>query len=177
MNKVKTFSQAVLFVLLCYPLIGLTLSTDRNQPIDIQADKLDINDKQHISIYQGHVVMRQGSLHIQADKITFHFNPQNDLQRLEIEGSPATLKQLNNKNEPVSGTAKKIIYTDDLLLLKLNGNARFMSNSDTIESEWITINTQTEALKAGGEKGDSRVRMLIQPKSTQSSDKNNDRAE
>ena len=66
MNKVKTFSQAVLCVLLCYPLVGLTLSTDRNQPIDIQADKLDINDKQHISIYQGHVVMRQGSLHIRV---------------------------------------------------------------------------------------------------------------
>ena len=167
------FIHALLFMLLSYPVIGLTLSTDRNQPIDIQADKLDIDDKKHISIYQGNVEMHQGSLHIKADKITFHFNQQNDLQRLEIEGSPAILKQLNNKNQPVSGTAKHIIYTDDLLLLKLNGNARFNSNSDTIESEWITINTKTEALEAGSLKGENRVRMLIQPKKNQGSDKNN----
>ena len=167
MNRVKKFNHALLFALLCTPLTGLALSSDRSKPIDIQADKLNINDNQHISIYQGNVVMRQGSLHIQADKITFRFNQKNDLQRLEIEGSPATLKQLNNKNEPVSGTAQKITYTDNQLLLELTGNAQFNSNSDTIESEWITINTETEALKAGSPEGDSRVRMLIQPKNTQ----------
>lgn len=152
-------------MLQCFPLAGLALSTDREQPIDIKADQLDIDDKKHISIYQGHVEMRQGSLHIKADKIVFHFNPQNELQRLEVQGAPATLEQLNNKNEKLSGSAKNITYSDDLLLLKLQGKALFKTDSDTIESEWITVNTQTEALKAGGINASDRVRMIIKPNS------------
>lgn len=171
MNRVKTSIRALLLSLLSFPLTGLALSTDRDQPIDIQADKLIIDDSQHISIYQGNVDMRQGSLHIQADKIVFHFTAQNKLQRMEIEGSPATLNQLNDRNEAVSGAAKKIIYTDDLLLLKLHGDARFQNNADTIESEWITINTNTDALEAGSMQGESRVRMLIQPKNPHNTDK------
>ena len=164
MVRVNRFSLVLLLSLFCHTQTGLALSTDREQPINIHADKLDIDDIKNISTYQGNVEMQQGSLHIKADTIVFHFSEQNDLQRLEIAGSPATLNQLNDKNEPVSGTARHIIYTDNLLLLKLNGAARFQNNADTIESEWITINTQTEALKAGSIKGENRVHMLIQPK-------------
>lgn len=156
----------VIIALLGAPLSSWSLSSDRDQPINIEADRLDIDDSQHISIYQGNVDMRQGSLHIRADKIIFHFNAENDLQRLEIEGSPATLDQLNDNNEEISGSAKNIIYTDNQLLLKLSGDAKFRSVLDTIEGEWIDINTGTDALKAGSKKGESRVRMLIQPKNS-----------
>jgi len=149
---------------LMYPLTAFALSTDRTQPIDIQADKLDIDEAQHISIYQGNVEMHQGSLHIVADKIVFYFDNDNNLQRLEIEGKPATLKQLNDRNQKVSGSARKIIYTDNQLLLNLEGDALFNSDRDTIEGDWISVNTDTEALKAGSKKGENRVRMLIQPK-------------
>lgn len=164
MSRVNRALTAAFITLLTYPLLGKALSTDRNQPIDIEADKLDIDDARHISIYQGNVEMRQGSLHIRADKIIFHFTPQNDMERLEIEGSPAILNQLDDSNLPISGSAYKIIYTDNQLLLNLEGDARFRSNRDTIEGEWITVNTDTSALKAGSKKGENRVRMLIQPK-------------
>ena len=168
-TKMKDF--LLLFMLLILPLSGFALSSDKNQHINIEADKLDIDDSQHISIYQGNVKMIQGSLHIEADKIIFHFTANNDLQKLEIEGSPATLKQLNDNNEPVSGRARNIIYTENQLLLKLMGDARFQSEADTIDGEWITINTNTDALKAGSKKGENRVRMIIQPKNTPTSDK------
>ena len=171
MSHTKMKGLLLLFMLLCLPLTGFALSTDKNQPINIEADKLDIDDSQHISIYQGNVKMKQGSLHIEADKIIFHFTDNNDLQKLEIEGSPATLTQLNDKNEPVSGRARNIIYTENQLLLKLMGDARFQSEADTIDGEWITINTNTDALKAGSKKGENRVRMIIQPKNVPTSDK------
>ncbi len=166
MNRVSRFSLALLIILLSYSQTGLTLSTDRDQPINVQADQLDIDDNLHISTYQGNVEMHQGSLYIKADTIVFQFDDKNDLLHLEIKGSPATLNQLNDKNEVVSGSAKHIIYTDKLLLLKLNGDAQLKTNGDSIESEWITLNTQTDALKAGNTKGDNRVRMLIQPKNS-----------
>jgi len=164
MKQANRLFLSLYISVLMYPLTAFALSTDRTQPIDIQADKLDIDEAQHISIYQGNVEMHQGSLHIVADKIVFYFDNDNNLQRLEIEGKPATLKQLNDRNQKVSGSARKIIYTDNQLLLNLEGDALFNSDRDTIEGDWISVNTDTEALKAGSKKGENRVRMLIQPK-------------
>jgi len=163
MSNFKLKFALLLFTLLTHPISGYTLSTDRSQPINIEADNLEIDDSRHVSTYQGNVKMQQGSLHIQADKIVFYFTDKNEIQRLEVEGSPATLNMLNDKNEPISGKARKIIYTENQLLLKLMGDAHFQSNSDSIDGEWININTSTEALQAGSTKGENRVRMIIQP--------------
>ncbi len=143
--------------------LASALSSDRNQPIDIVADSLQIDDSKHLSIYQGNVDMRQGSLHIKADRIELHFDENNDLLRLHITGAPATLKQLSDNNEPVSGSAREIVYSDNQLKLKLTGDARFVSNKDSIDSEWIIINTDTDAINAGSIEGKNRVRMQIQP--------------
>jgi lipopolysaccharide export system protein LptA len=166
MKTVKLLCALLLPALMLVPLPASALSSDRNQPIDIIADKLQIDDAKHVSIYQGNVDMRQGSLHIKADRVELYFNAQNELLRLEIEGEPATLKQTSDAGEPVSGSAKHIIYSDNQLQLKLSGDARFISNKDSIDSEWITINTDTDAINAGSIKGKNRVRMLIQPKNS-----------
>ncbi len=163
MKTVKSYLSLFLLAWLAMPLSASALSSDRNQAIDISADKLDIDDSNHISIYQGNVVMVQGSLHIKADKITLRFNAHNELQRLEIEGRPATLQQTTDQQQQVRGSARKIIYSDHLLTLKLNGDAHFVTDQNSIDGEWITVNTDTDAINAGSTAGKNRVRMLIQP--------------
>ena len=140
------------------------LSSDRSQTIKILADELEIDETRHISIYQGNVDMRQGSLHIVADRIVFHFTEQNDIEWLEITGTPATLNQLNNNNEPVTGTALNINYFESKSIIELLGDAEFKSSLDTINSNKIKVNTETDALQAGGKKPNERVEMLIYPK-------------
>lgn len=155
-------------IFLCFlPIISMALSTDSDQPINIEADNLEIDDTRHISIYQGNVDMKQGSLHIQADRIIFHFNETNDLQRLEINGTPATFNQLNERQQAVTGSALQMNYYEKKSLMELQGMARFQNDRDTIESEYITINTATDALQAGDQQGKGRVRMLIQPNGPQ----------
>lgn len=161
MNPAK---YSVIILLWLMPVITQALPDDRDQPIHIEADNLEIDDNRHISVYQGDVSMQQGSLDIKADKIIFHFDADNNLKMLEISGNPATFNQLNAKQQPVSGSAQNMKYYEDQSLMELNGNARFKSDQDTIESESISINTQTEAMQAGDTDGKSRVRMLIQPR-------------
>lgn len=164
-------ARSFLFVLtlLLLPVNVMARSNDRNQPIDIEADSLQIDDTKRVSIYQGNVKMRQGSLQIQADRIELHFNAQNELLTLDIKGQPATLRQITDNDEPVSGQARHIVYSDHQLKLKLTGEARFVSKRDSIDSEWITINTDTDAINAGSIKGKNRVRMLVQPKNNTAS--------
>jgi lipopolysaccharide export system protein LptA len=152
-----------LLVIYLFSVSALAVTGDREQPIKIEADKLEIDENRHISIYQGNVDMHQGSLHIQADKITLHFDPQNNLEWLEINGNPARFDQLNDQQQPINGSAINIHYFDQQSVIKLMGKARFQNNKDIIESEIITVNTETNALQAGDTNGKERVRMLIQP--------------
>ncbi|MDJ0881740.1 MAG: lipopolysaccharide transport periplasmic protein LptA [Gammaproteobacteria bacterium] len=160
----KWLTSVSILSLLFIPCSLVALTGDRDQPINIEADKLEIDENRQISIYQGNVRMQQGSLSIQADKIILHFDAQNDLEWLEINGNPAQFNQLNDERKPVSGTAQSMHYYDRESLLKLMGRARFKSDKDSIESENITVNTATNALQAGDQDGSERVRMLIQPK-------------
>jgi lipopolysaccharide export system protein LptA len=162
MNPVKLL--VVLFCLI--PISAAALTSDKEQPIQIEADRLDIDEARHISHYQGNVEMTQGSLNFSADSIIFHFDENNDLQWLQLEGQPAQFKQLNDDQTAVTGSALRMNYYQTKSLLELRGQARFQSVQDTIESESITINTNTDALQAGGEQGKGRVRMLIQPKNS-----------
>lgn len=164
MRRVKLV-QLILAIIV--PVTAQALSTDRNQLITIEADHLDIDDSRHISTYQGNVEMRQGSLHIRADKIVFLLNKNNDLQQLDITGSPALFNQLNDRQELIKGFADNMIYYENDSLLKLRGNAKIQTAQDTIVSDQITINTETNALQAGKAKGNDRVRMIIQPKNQQ----------
>lgn len=155
-----------LIVVMILPIAAQALSTDRNQLITIEADHLDIDDMNHISTYQGNVEMRQGSLHIRADKIIFRFNQNNDLQQMDISGLPALFNQLNNQQELIKGSADQMIYLQNDSLLKLRSHAKIQSIEDTIESDQITINTETNALQAGEANSTDRVRMVIQPHTT-----------
>ena len=140
------------------------LSTDRDQPINIEADKLDIDESQHISTYQGNVAMQQGTLRINADQIILHFDTKNELQKLEVNGSPARFTQINDQQQTISGSALQIIYHQADSLMNMYGEAQVISDQDQIESETIQVNTATNALQAGDSDGTGRVRMLIRPK-------------
>ena len=150
------------------------LASDREQPIHIESDQLEIDESKRQSLYQGHVEMRQGSLRIQAERIRFVFDADNNLQRLEIEGEPARLQQTDDQGRPLKGEARRILYFNNEARLELVGNARLDNAGDRIESERIRFNIETNALEAGQPDSDTekketgRVRMVIQPRSTAS---------
>ena len=152
----------LVFLVLPSPL--LALSTDRNQPIEVEADSLEVRDAENISIYSGNVRLNQGSLVLRSERLVIHFNDQNELILMELTGSPATFRQLNNEQQEMTGQADRLEYREAESTLFLLGNARLSHRGDTIESNTIRINTDDESIQAGGSNSDDRVKMLIQPK-------------
>ena len=165
MNPVNPRILAVILLLVGgWPVVAAALSSDKEQPINIEADKLDIDEARQISIYQGNVELQQGSLNIQSDRIVIHFNANNEILHLEINGSPARFRQLNDEGETIKGNASFMKYIDRESMLELEGDALLLIAEDRIESDQIIVNTDTNALQAGN--GSDRVRMLIQPGET-----------
>ena len=106
----------------------------------------------------------QGSLEINADRVVIHFNEANELTLMEMTGTPATLRQLDDNQQEMWGEAKQIDYTQSKSLLELRNSARLRQAGDIIESDLIRINTENSSLQAGSMESDQRVKMLIQPK-------------
>ena len=161
MKKLQVNAVFVISVLFSSTL--LALSSDREQPIEMEADQLEVNDKTRISRYSGNVTMTQGSIRFEGDSIEVKFDPAQNLQSLEINGAPARFRQLTDQQQLIDASALKFNYFANTAVLELRGNAVLKSGTDTIESEFITINTDTNEVTAGDQKTDSRVRMVIQP--------------
>ena len=154
---------AVLLLLLL-PCQLWALASDRDQPIEVEADELEVREQEGISIYQGNVKLVQGSLEINADRVVIHFNDANELTLMEMTGAPATLRQLDDNQQEMRGEAMQIDYSQTDSLLELRDSARLSQAGDVIESDIIRINTESNSLQAGSTKSDQRVKMLIQPK-------------
>ncbi|MDL2424869.1 lipopolysaccharide transport periplasmic protein LptA, partial [Pseudomonas sp. BAgro211] len=46
------------------------LPTDREQPIRVQADSAELDDKQGVAVYRGDVVVTQGSMKLTGNTVT-----------------------------------------------------------------------------------------------------------
>lgn len=157
-------TKLLTLVFLVLPSTLLALSTDRNQPIEVEADSLEIRDTENMSIYSGNVRLNQGSMALRSERLVIYFNDQNELTLMELTGSPATFRQLNNQQQEMIGQADRLEYRELESTLILLGNARLSHKGDTIESNRISINTDTESIQAGSSDADDRVKMLIQPR-------------
>jgi len=160
---VKTVS-ILLFLFLLLPLRLAALDSDGDQPIEVEADRLEVREQENISIYEGKVKLVQGSLVINSDRLVIHFNEANELTLMEMTGTPAKFRQLDNQQREMQGQAKQIDYTESKSLLELRGSARFNQAGDSIEGDLIRVNTENNNIEASSAQSDKRVKMLIKPK-------------
>jgi len=140
------------------------LSTDKDEPIEIAADSATIDDLKGIAIYQGNVVITQGTIQINAEKVTLTYTQKQDLKKVEILGNPAQFKQRPDKSEEdVNAKAQRMEYRADENMLYLTEDAKLWQGKDSFVGEQITYDTVRGVIKA--KKGKSgRVKVTIQPR-------------
>lgn len=163
MTRFGSTPLAVLLALLLAPPLAAR-DSDSEQPIEVEADSLELREQENISIYEGNVSLKQGSLEISSDRLVIRFNEAGDLLLMEMTGNPARLRQLDNDNREMRGRARRINYRKAEALLELLDEARFVHAGDSIEGSLIRINTEDNSIQAGSSKTDERVKMLIKPR-------------
>jgi lipopolysaccharide export system protein LptA len=152
------------------PLQSIALDSDREQAIEVEADRLEVREQENISIYEGNVKLVQGSLNISSDRLVIHFNDANELTLMEMTGQPARFRQLDNERQEMLGEAQQIDYTESESLLLLRRSAYLKHAGDEIRSDLIRFNTDTNGIEAGGTQSDERVKMVIKPPQKQTPD-------
>ena len=153
------------------PVPAWGLSSDRNQPIQIEADRATLDEDEGISTYEGNVLLQQGTLTLRGNRMTVHITD-NQVEKVVLEGKPASYSQ-RLEGEPIKQQAEagRIVYQAGAQRMILQQAARiWQEETEEFSSDRIVINLKDNTLNAGGDGPDSRVRIILQPRVWQADD-------
>ena len=103
---------------------ALALPEDRQEPIRITADKAVRDEKNGFTVYQGNVMMQQGTLRIDATKVTV-FHSDKEADRIKAEGSPAHMREQPQADKGLMHARAEVIEyfkAEERVLLKRNAS-------------------------------------------------------
>ncbi len=182
MNLPRTDRALLLAALLLAAPWAMALNSDREQPIQIEADSAEADDAKRITIYKGDVVITQGTLRITGDHVTIHYDESGDFTNMITLGNPARFRQLPDGKEDLEANyqrarASRMEYYKQEDTIVLLGNAVYGQGGDQVAADRIDYDSKNSRMKARtmtagkakggeGESGTSsgRVRITIQPK-------------
>ncbi|MGA7799796.1 MAG: lipopolysaccharide transport periplasmic protein LptA [Gammaproteobacteria bacterium] len=160
-------AAAVLGALLAGPLVtpAWGLSSDRQQPIHLAADRADVNRKTGISVYTGDVQVTRGSMHMTGDKMTVYTDSNEQVEKIVAVGKPATYRQLpDNKKQDIKGRAQQIEYFADQDQVVLVDQAKVWQGGNVFQSNRIVYQIKNDVVNAGAQNGKDRVHITIPPR-------------
>lgn len=146
---------------------AFALESDRNQPIQIEADQGSLDQKNQNTTFSGNVIVKQGSMYIQAGTVAVS-KDKSGQQHMNARGNPVKFGQQLEKNGKVDGQANQVEYSSATGVVVLTGNAKITRDGDMASGNVITYNTRTEVYTVSGNKNATsktgrRVNVVIQP--------------
>jgi len=159
------------FLLLPFSTAGWSLSTDKNKPMTIEADSVEIDDKKGITVYRGNIDVKQGTLHVTGDTLVIE-RVKGKVKTVTVVGKPARYAQRpDDKKTDVVATARKLQIYPKRDLVRLERNAKITQEGDVFTGNVIEYDNKNDVIKAKGSisKTDTggassgRIRMTIQP--------------
>lgn len=131
---------------------------DRDKPLKIEADKLDYDDLQQLSIFLGKVSLTKGSIDMRGDRLEVRQDPDGYQYGLltPAPGARSTYKQKRDiQNESVEGIAQRIEYNgrEDKIILTGNAELRRYRNgavSDEMSGQRIVYENLTDRFSIDG---------------------------
>lgn len=139
------------------------LKEDEEQPLYLEADSAELDDKRSLSVYTGNVFFRQGSLEIRADQVTVHHFPDRRPERIIAVGQPAKYRQeVEGEEEEVRGEALRMEYETASDEITFIDEAVLIQGEDTFRSDRIVYDRAAAVVKAGAlVEGRERVKIFI----------------
>lgn len=145
---------------------------DRDKPVNLEADRVDMDDAKKEAIFEGNVSMTQGTLLIKADKIIVKQDADGFQYGIAF-GKPAYFRQKREGfDEFIEGYGERLEYDGKVDKMQMFTNARIQRGGDEVRGDYIAYNAVTEFFQVigGGKSATSasnpqgRVRAVIQPK-------------
>ncbi|MDR0440425.1 MAG: lipopolysaccharide transport periplasmic protein LptA [Candidatus Accumulibacter sp.] len=174
MKPIRFFATATTALLLSFPVHAE--KSDREKPINVEADRVSLDDIKKVQIFQGNVVMTQGTTQLRADKLVVTQDA-DGFQVGEATGGTNGLahfrQKLDGKDEYIEGEAERIAHNTRREKTEFFRRAWVKSGQDEVRGHYISYEAPTEKYVVTSASGNSRsasgesqarVRAIIQPR-------------
>lgn len=159
LNKILAFCLLTIISGQLFALPG-----DREKPINIESNQAERDEKAGTTVYEGNVVIKQGTILIQAEKVTV-FSTAEGVSKIICKGKPAHYQQLPKIDGGlVLASGNTIEYRPAHDQIQLTENASLEQDGTIITGERIDYDVTSEVLKAKSDNsGKTRIQMVIPP--------------
>jgi len=161
--KSRNKNSLLLLALVCLPNTVYALASDREQPIFIQAEQVEIDKLKGFSRYQGNVKFVQGSLVIRGGVVLL-YQKDGNIDKVIIRGRPASFQQLPDKGEAtIVSRANKMEYIAKQSRLFLFDSAKVSQGNNSFSGEKIEYDIVKGTVVANkGSSGNDRIHAIIE---------------
>ena len=145
------------------------LESDASAPIEVVADRLELDNQAGTAVYIGDVEMQQGSMKLTADRVEIERNDQGEVSLVTAtgEGERAYLEQKPAPDDPiVKGWGRTVVYHAGQRRVELIDQAELHQGGDTFQGAYVEYFLDRRQVQARSETGGGqreRVRMTLTP--------------
>ncbi|UOM35654.1 LptA/OstA family protein [Acuticoccus sp. I52.16.1] len=150
---------------------------DQDTPIEIEADALEVQDKQSTAVFTGNVTVRQGNAALQTSRLTVVYSqsalpsPDAATSAASTGKAPSTPGQQRISRLEASGevllesdgqtaTGNDGVIDFDSNTLSLNGNVTLTQGQNVVTGDTLTVDLNTGIARV---QSTGRVRVLLTP--------------
>ena len=146
--------------------------SNREKAVHVESDRVTVDDAKQISVFEGNVVLTQGSMVIRGDRMEVRQDKEGFKQGT-VWGKRAYFRQKREGvDEVIEGWAERIEYASRADKVQLFTRAAMKRGDDDVSGDYIAYDAATEFFQVigGGAKAASnnnpagRVRAVLQPR-------------
>lgn len=161
------FYTALFALALPFTAAAQTDASPQQAPVEVEADRLDLDQRAGTAVYTGNVEVRQGEMRIRGERVEIQRNDAGELSRATSTGERAYLRhQAQDQDGPTEGWARRIIYHVAERRVELIDQAELIQRQDTFKGGRLEYFIDREVIQARSEVDGSepqRIRMTLQP--------------
>lgn len=147
---------------LCLPTAALGLLSDRQQPLEVNADSTVGTLGDGTATLKGNVEIRQGSLLIRADLAQVE-KVDGRVRRVTLNGEPVHLQQEIEDAGLVSAEARKIVYEVATGIVTLTGAADVVHPQYRVSGDQLEYDMNLQHFQGSGGDENGRIRIQLDP--------------
>lgn len=139
-------------VLAAAPLAAQSFSSlknhDTNAPLDVDAERIEVRDREQIAVFSGNVKVVQGDLTLTADEIRVYYQRSGDsnptIERLDATGDVRLVSPTDKAR------AQNGVYDVEERTITMTGAVELQRRADTLKGQRLQVNLTSGAATLDG---------------------------
>lgn len=130
---------------------------DRDLPVEVTADNLNVNQNDGTAVFTGNVVIGQGEMRLSAPRVlVVYLKDQSGIESLEATGGVTLV------SGPDAAEGERADYNITTGIIEMRGNVLLVQGDNAITGETMYVDTTAGTARVSG-----RVKTVLQPRAKQ----------